>query len=110
MAKLFSRVWEAFKSLLILLLAVSSVYLTYQLLVGSGTLPFSSPITSAPLSSAAPLGSVGVPRPIRMAVTNTNGRHGVQYDDTAVDELCAPHTANAYRCTINKLLVVDNGE
>ena len=87
MAKLFPRVWEAFKSLLILLLAVSAFYLTYQLLVGSGTISLSSPTASSPLSSAAPQGSVGVPRPIRMAVTTANGRHGVQYDDDAVDEL-----------------------
>jgi len=87
MAKVLRSVWEAIKSLLILFLIFSAVYLTYQLLLGSGAGPFPTPIDTTPAATVEPASSIGVPRPIRMAVTNDNGRYAVQYDDAAVDEL-----------------------
>ena len=90
MSKSFRRLWEAGKSLLILLLALSALFLAGQVFLTSGAAPVGL-LSNAPGASAAPspelLGSVGVTRPVRMAVTNANGRYGVQYDDAAVDAL-----------------------
>lgn len=90
MSKSFRRLWEAGKSLLILLLSLSALFLAGQVFLNSGTAPVGL-LSSAPGASSAPtpdpLGSVGVARPVRMAVNNANGRYGVQYDDAAVDEL-----------------------
>ena len=82
------RLVEAGKSLLIVLLALSAAYLAAQVFLGSGMGPsvLLSPPTGAAVSTE-PAGSLGVARPVRMAVTNPNGRYGVQYDDDAVDEL-----------------------
>ena len=90
MSKPLHRLWEAAKSLLILLLSLSALFLAGQIFLSSGAAP-AGLFSGTPGASAAPtqdpLGSVGVARPVRMAVTNANGRYGVQYDDTAVDEL-----------------------
>lgn len=87
------RMLEAGKSLLILLLTCSALFLAGQIFFSSGTganllaglLPVSPglPPSSTPQSP----GLVGVARPVRMAVVNSNGRYGVQYHDDDVDEL-----------------------
>ncbi len=84
------RLLEAGKSLLILLLTLSAVYLASLVFLGRGVGPSAllpDAPGSAPSATPEPMSSVGVARPIRMAVTNPNGRYGVQYDDAAVDEL-----------------------
>lgn len=89
MSKPLRRLWEAGKSLLILLLSLSALFLAGQVFLSSGAAP-AGLLGGAPGASPSapePMGSVGVARPVRMAVTNANGRYGVQYDDGAVDAL-----------------------
>lgn len=89
MSKPRHRLWEAGKSLLILLLTLSALALARQVFQNSGTAPMELLSgTPGPSPSALELlGRVGVARPVRMAVTNANGRYGVQYDDGGVDAL-----------------------
>ncbi len=85
---------EALKSLLIVLLTLSAIFLTAQSFLYSDfmqgdLLGFFLPGSTEPLHTqlgALPVQS-GAARPVRMAVVNDNGRYGVQYDDPAVDEL-----------------------
>ena len=88
MSKPLFRLWEAGKSLLVVLLSLSALFLAGQVFLGVaspagllGVAPTSSP------SAPEPPGGVGVARPVRMAVNNANGRYGVQYDDEAADAL-----------------------
>lgn len=85
------RRWkERCKSLLILLLSVSAVYLLMltPLVQDSGVLElFSSGKESGSVSTAVTLTAAA--RPSRMAVNTGFVRYGVQYDQSAVDELFA---------------------
>lgn len=83
------RLLEAGKSLLILLLSISAVFLTGTIFLqdGYGTLSLGPSSNSPVLSSAEAVTDAGVARPIRMAVVNSSGRYGVQYDNAGVDEL-----------------------
>lgn len=88
MSKPLFRLWEAGKSLLILLLSLSALFLAGQVFLGVASpagLLGGAPTSSPP--APEPPGGVGVARPVRMAVNNANGRYGVQYDDEAADAL-----------------------
>lgn len=82
------RLIELGKDALILLLAASAVYLLTMtpLIQDSGVLDLLRPSQGQdPESSAVTLTAAA--RPSRMAVTFVSGRYGLQYDQTAVDEL-----------------------
>lgn len=78
------------KSLLILLLSVSAVYLLSMtpLIQDSGVLDFFRR-TAAETERGGVVTLAAAARPSRMAVMGENGRYGVQYDQAEVDELFA---------------------
>ena len=83
------RLVEAGKSLLILLLSASAIFLTGTIFLqdGTGTLFWGSDSVSGLSPTPDVPSSVAVSRPIRMAVVNSSGRYGVQYDTPGADEL-----------------------
>lgn len=84
------RLLEAFKSLLIVLLSLSAVYLLIQtpLIQDSGVLDlFESDSAENPQSSKVTLTTAA--RPSRMAVSSGGQRFGIQYDQNQTDELFA---------------------
>ena len=83
------RVVEAAKSLLIILLSLSALYLAGRAILydkGGESGVFTGE-ESYFLSATEPMGNAGVSRPVRMAVVNADGRYAVQYDTAGVDEL-----------------------
>ena len=81
------RAVEALKSLLICLLVLSALFLSSKAFVPYGGRGEEGELDQLPHASEEHQSSVGVSRPVRMAVVNENGRYGVQYDDDAVDAL-----------------------
>ena len=92
------RLVEAGKSLLILLLALSAVYLLgrTQFLAEasgagqgwvSGLVGFFGGDRDSLIGRPMEGGQAAVVRPVRMAVSNERGRYGGQYDTGLVDEL-----------------------
>ena len=84
------RLIELGKDALILLLAVSAVYLLTMtpLIRDSGVLDLLRPRQEEQQGSSS-VTLTAAARPSRMAVTFPGGRYGLQYDQTAVDELFA---------------------
>ena len=84
------RLLEIGKDVLILLLAASAVYLLTMtpLVQDSGVRDLLRPWQEDPQGSSSVTLSAAA-RPSRMAVTFPAGRYGLQYDQTAVDELFA---------------------
>ena len=83
------RLVEAGKSLLILFLSLSAVFLTGTIFLqdGTGTVFWGSSAVSNLSPTPDVPSSVAVSHPIRMAVVNSSGRYGVQYDTPGADEL-----------------------
>lgn len=88
------RALEHVKTLVIILLAVSAVYLTLRSQV------FSSAFTTPPAQGnqnlpgfdnipAAPDSAAAIARPVRIAVRSESGRYAVQYDPAGIDGLFA---------------------
>ena len=76
---------EGFKSMLILLLAVSALYLAGKAFVPYAGNKGEEVRIPALITKQDSLAGAGVARPVRIAVVNADGRYAVQYDDTAVD-------------------------
>lgn len=72
---------EPLKTILIIILAASAIYLTLYAngLYSGGSEIYATSAGSEAVSEAA--------RPVRIEINNSLGRHGVQYDDAAVKEL-----------------------
>jgi len=89
MSKRNRRFLEAVKSLLILLLSLSAMFLTGTIFLqdGLGIPSFGVVSDNAPTPTNELPVNAAVARPIRMAVVNSSGRYGVQYDDAGADEL-----------------------
>ena len=89
MSDIGRRLLETGKTLLIVLLSASAVYLTGTIFLqdGLGSTMFAPPAEEDLTADADLSVSAAVARPIRMAVVNSSGRYGVQYDNAGVDEL-----------------------
>lgn len=89
MKRLLARLKEPAKSLLILLLAASALYLAWQTGLFSGLLPQNSPEGSVSIGGEGALPSyTRAAWPCAAAITGDNGlRYGVKYDDSAMEQL-----------------------
>ena len=84
------RLWESVKTLLILLLSASALWLLYlsPLVQSSGlSTLFEENRTAAPGTSHTPIGLTAAAIPARMAVGSDKGFYGVQYDQAGTDAL-----------------------
>lgn len=87
MVKGKERAAEAAKTILMILLSLSAVFLAGKAFRPYGEGGGGKAPELLPLATAEPAESVGASRPVSMAVVNEDGRYGVRYDTVAVDLL-----------------------
>lgn len=90
MSRKSRRLWEGVKTLLILLLTASALWLLYRspLVQSSGlSTLFEENLSAAPGTSLTPTGLTAAAIPARMVVGSDKGVYGVQYDQAGADAL-----------------------